>query len=295
MDDGVKKDTFDFLSDLLYRHSGLVVPKTKSYLLRSRLGPVARDNGLADIDTLVRQLRAGLCPALLRQVVEAMTTNESMFFRDKTPFEIFSNFVVPKLLNTRAQERRIRIWSAACSSGQEPYSLAMVLDQLNLKAKGWTVEIVATDLSDDILERAREGRYTKMEVTRGLSDQLVKNYFDEENAHWRLKPELRGRVAFSKFNLLDNPIRLGKFDIVFCRNVLIYFDTQTKQKVLGSIARQISPDGYLVLGSSETVLGLDTAFGPCDNQRGLYQRQNTETSTGDVRAPQATLSAARAA
>lgn len=278
MDDGVKKETFDFLSNLLYRHSGLVVPACKSYLLLSRLGPIARTNGFDDVEALAGQLRIGRDPELLRKAIEAMTTNESMFFRDKTPFEVFANFVVPKLLKARAEERRIRIWSAACSSGQEPYSLAMIFDQLKLHTKGWSVEIVATDLSDAILDRAREGLYTKMEVMRGLPDHMFSRYFDEDKAHWRLKSEIRDKVSFSKFNLLDNPARLGKFDVVFCRNVLIYFDMQTKTRVLNSIARQISPDGYLTLGSSETVLGLETEFEHCDGQRGLYQQMRTMPS-----------------
>ena len=278
MTQALQKADFSFLSDLLYEKSGLVVPETKTYLLRSRLEPIVISKGIESIEELVVCLRRNNDAALLQQVVEAMTTNESMFFRDKSPFETFEEFVLPNLRPARTVKKHLRVWSAACSSGQEPYSLVMLLEEIKSKLAGWTVEIVATDLSDEILDRAREGLYTKMEAMRGLPVQYLVRYFDQEGDYWRLKAEYRQRVNYSKFNLLDNPARLGTFDVVFCRNVLIYFDAGTKAKVLNAIAKQLSPDGYLFLGSSETVLGLETSFGLCKGRRGVFQRTDTSTS-----------------
>lgn len=268
-------DEFSKLAALLHSRSGLVLGSDKGYLAESRLTPVARHWGFKDATALVQALLLkqgkGGQEDVLNQVVEAMTTNESFFFRDKTPFDQFRDTMLPALMEARKDRKSIRIWSAACSSGQEPYSLAMMIKELGAKLSGWRVEIVATDLSSAILRRAEEGQYSQFEVQRGLPIQLLAKYFDQEGDRWRLKQEVRRMVSFRKHNLLDEPRALGKFDVVFCRNVLIYFDQETKGRVLNKIADVLTPDGYLTLGGAETVLGISSRFRPVSGQRGLYE------------------------
>jgi chemotaxis protein methyltransferase CheR len=261
---------FDFLSGLLRQRSGLVLSPDKAYLLESRLGPVARKHGLASLDEVIAQLRARPNSPLEKDVVEAMTTNESFFFRDTKPFDQFKDIVLPQLLQARASQRSIRIWSAACSSGQEPYTLAMILKEQAAKLQGWRVEIVATDLSTAILDKAKEGIYSQFEVQRGLPIALLMKYFAQVGDRWQISPELRQMVSFRCFNLLEDMGALGRFDVVFLRNVLIYFDQPTKGKVLEKVARQMPADGYLYLGGAETVLGITDKFQVLPGQRGLY-------------------------
>jgi chemotaxis protein methyltransferase CheR len=207
--------------------------------------------------------------------VEAMTTNETFFFRDKIPFEHFRDTMLPALLHARDRDRRIRIWCAAASTGQEPYSLAMAIKELAATDKagalaGFRIDILATDLCGDVLERARAGTYSQFEVQRGLPIQLLLKYFTQTGDSWQIVPELRSMVQFRTLNLLNDFSPLGKFDIVFCRNVLIYFDQPTKIGVLNRIAQQVADDGYLALGAAETVVGLTDAFKPVADKRGLY-------------------------
>ncbi|MDQ0471351.1 CheR family methyltransferase [Labrys wisconsinensis] len=260
---------FDFLRRLLKDRSGLVLSEDKQYLAESRLLPVARRHGLASLSDIVARLRAGT-PALEAAVVEAMTTNESFFFRDKLPFEHFREAMLPALMGARAAQRRLRIWCAAASTGQEPYTLAMMLDGLGAKVAGWSIEILATDLSNQVLERARSGLYTQFEVQRGLPIQLLMKHFAQKGDMWEIEPKIRAMVQFRPLNLLRDFSALGRFDIVYCRNVLIYFDAETKIDVLGRIARQLAPDGFLILGAAETVVGLTDAFRPHAERRGLY-------------------------
>jgi len=203
-------------------------------------------------------------------VVEAMTTNETFFFRDKLPFDHFRDTVMPALIAARSREKRIRIWCTAASTGQEPYSLAMLIKGMGAAISGYRIDILATDLSSEILEKAKNGIYTQFEVQRGLAVQLLVKYFDQIGESWQLAPELRSMVQFRPINLLNDFSALGTFDVVFCRNVLIYFDQDTKTAVLDRIARQMSDDGYLVLGAAETVIGLTNAFKPLADKRGLY-------------------------
>jgi chemotaxis protein methyltransferase CheR len=261
---------YDFLRQFLKGRSGLVLTNEKQYLIESRLLPVARKAGLGSIGALVGRLRDPGEAALKEAVVEAMTTNESCFFRDKLPFEHFTRLMLPELLGRRARTRRIRIWCAAASTGQEPYSLAMCLKEFGPRLDGWKVEIVGTDISGEVLERARSGRYTQFEVQRGLPIQMLLKYFTQDGDRWTISPELRSMVEWRRSNLLDSFAGLGAFDIVFCRNVLIYFDQPTKADVLKRLARSLAPDGYLVLGASETVVGLTDAFQPDAERRGLY-------------------------
>jgi len=203
-------------------------------------------------------------------VVEAMTTNESFFFRDKLPFENFREVLMPALLQARAQERQIRIWCAAAATGQEPYSLAMALKEMGPKLAGWTIEIFATDISSATLEKAKTGLYSQFEVQRGLPIQMLVKYFTQVGDLWQISPELRGMVTYRHFNLLQDFAGFGVFDVVFCRNVLIYFDQDTKIAVLNRLAKAVRGDGYLMLGAAETVVGLTTSFRPMPDHRGVY-------------------------
>ncbi|WP_119423011.1 CheR family methyltransferase [Desertibaculum subflavum] len=261
---------FDFIAGLLKQKSGLIVSKDKVYLLESRLVPVARKHGHGTLEALIGKLRTGGDDKLLREVVEAMTTNESFFFRDNKPFEVLQKETLPFLLQSRAARKQIRIWCAACSTGQEPYSIAMILKDEAAKLAGWKIEIVGTDLSTDVLDRARNGLYSQFEVQRGLPIQLLLKNFAQKNEMWQINADLRSMVQYRQINLLDDLGSLGQFDVVFCRNVLIYFDQQTKTQVLDKISRQMPQDGVLFLGGAETVLGISERFKPMPGQRGVY-------------------------
>jgi chemotaxis protein methyltransferase CheR len=261
---------YDYLRKLLKERSGLVLSADKQYLVESRLLPLARKVGAPHLSDLVVKLKAPGAEPLVVDVVEAMTTNESFFFRDKIPFEHFRDYMLPSLLKARAAQRRIRIWCAAASTGQEPYSLAMILKEMALQVAGWRIEIIATDLSNEVLEKARAGLYSQVEVQRGLPIQLLMKYFAQAGETWQISPEIKAMVQYRPLNLLADFSHLGTFDIVFCRNVLIYFDQETKVGVLQRLARISEPDGYLVLGAAETVVGLTEVFMPQIDRRGLY-------------------------
>lgn len=261
---------FDFVAQLLRRRAGIVLTGDKMYLLESRLAPLARKEGLPSIDDLIQVVRSRRDERLITQVVDVMTTNETFFFRDKTPFDHFKEAIMPALASAR-RGQRIRIWNAACSTGQEPYSLAMMLDQSPALAGGVPVEIVATDISDRCLERARQGLFTQFEVQRGLPIQMLMHYFTQQDDHWRISEKIRSMVTFKKLNLMDPAFTLGKFDVVFCRNVLIYFDGPTKADVLNRIANCMNPGGFLMLGAAESVIGITQAFETAQDRRGLYK------------------------
>jgi chemotaxis protein methyltransferase CheR len=261
---------YDFLRKCLKERSGLVLSADKQYLAESRLLPVARKAGLASLSELVMTLRSGGKDTLMTAVVEAMTTNESFFFRDKVPFEHFRATVMPALMAARAPSRRIRIWCAATATGQEPYSLAMSLKEMGRAIAGWRIEILATDISNEVLDKARAGIYSQFEVQRGLPIGLLIKYFTQTGELWQIAPEIRSMVEYRQLNLLSNFFHLGKFDIVFCRNVLIYFDQATKTNVLDRIAGMMEGDGYLLLGAAETVVGITEKFNVIADKRGLY-------------------------
>jgi chemotaxis protein methyltransferase CheR len=268
---------FDFLRKLLKERSGLVLTGDKQYLVESRLMPIVRKAGLSRLGELVQRLKDGP-EALIVDVVEAMTTNESFFFRDKIPFDLFRDVVMPALLAGRAMQRQIRIWCAAASTGQEPYSLAMCLQEMGERIAGWRIDLLATDLSTEVLEKAKAGLYSQFEVQRGLPIGLLVKYFTQVGELWEIAPHVRSMVQYRPLNLLNDFSRLGTFDVVFCRNVLIYFDQETKIDVLDRMARIMQPDGYLVLGAAETVVGLTDSFKPLPERRGLY-------ATGRLAAP----------
>ncbi len=267
---------FEFICQILRERSGLVLTNDKAYLLESRLLPVARKWKLATFDDLVRTVRTRMDEAVIRDVVEAMTTNESFFFRDTKPFDQFKALVLPALLKSRANSRTIRIWSAACSSGQEPYSLAMILSEAAAQLNGWRIEIIGTDLSTDILGRAKEGMYSQFEVQRGLPITMLVKYFAQVGDRWQINAKIRGMVQYRDFNLLQDLSVLGRFDVVFCRNVLIYFDQPTKTRVLNNMAKMMPDDGFLFLGGAETVLGITDRFQMMPGQRGVYGVTGTQ-------------------
>jgi chemotaxis protein methyltransferase CheR len=266
----MKVADFELYKDLLYEKSGLVITPDKSYLLDSRLTPIAKKWGYASLDMMTLQLRAIPDPKLIKDIVEAMTTNETSFFRDTKPFMLFQETILPALMQARSSRKSIRIWCAACSSGQEPYSLSMILKEKESILKGWRFDIVATDLSEDILSQARKASYSQFEVQRGLPIQYLMKYFTQVGDAWQLKDEIKSMVKFSTFNLLDDMSRLGNFDVIFCRNVLIYFDEKTKGAILARVDKQMEKDAFLLLGGAETVLGITDKFIPMPEKRGLY-------------------------
>jgi chemotaxis protein methyltransferase CheR len=266
----VNQPEYEFLRKLLRDKSGLDLSADKQYLIESRLLPLARKTGLPGISELVQKLRDGNS-GLISQVVEAMTTNETFFFRDKVPFDHFREAILPELLKARASRRSLRIWCAAGSTGQEPYSLAMCLKEMSAALSGWRVEILATDLSQEVLEKSKAGLYSQFEVQRGLPIQFLVKYFKQIGELWQINPDIRAMIQHRQLNLLHDFSQLGTFDVIFCRNVLIYFDQDTKINIFGRLARLMEPDGFLVLGAAETVVGLTDVFKPQPERRGLYR------------------------
>ena len=261
---------YEYLRKLLKDHSGLDLSADKQYLIESRLLPLSRKAGLAGIGDLVQKMKGGSA-STITQVVEAMTTNETFFFRDKVPFDHFRQSIMPEMLKARAGRKSIRIWCAAGSTGQEPYSLAMCLKEMSAALTGWRVEIIATDLSQEVLEKSRAGIYSQFEVQRGLPIQLLVKYFKQTGEFWQVNAEIRAMVQHRQLNLLHDFSQLGVFDVIFCRNVLIYFDQDTKISIFNRLARVTEPEGFLVLGAAETVVGLTDVFKPFPDRRGLYR------------------------
>lgn len=261
---------FEFLRSYLKDRSGLALAPEKRYLVDSRLSPVCRTFGFKGVTEMVAKLRASRDLALEKAVVEAMTTNETFFFRDKTPFTLFSDVILPHMLSARAAKRKLRIWCAAASTGQEPYSLAMILDEARARLAGWQVEIIATDISTEVLDKAKAGTYTQFEVQRGLPIQMLLKYFEQKGETWHISPKIKSMVNFRELNLIKDFASLGQFDVIYCRNVLIYFDQPTKADVLRRLSASLAPDGMLLLGAAETVIGLTDALAPHPQHRGLY-------------------------
>jgi chemotaxis protein methyltransferase CheR len=260
---------YEFLRKLLKERSGLDLSADKQYLVESRLIPLARRVGLSGIGELVQKLKGGADP-LTSEVVEAMTTNETFFFRDKIPFDHLKEAILPALVQARASRRALRIWCAASSTGQEPYSIAMCVKEFAGLA-GWRVEIVATDLSQEVLAKSKAGIYSQFEVQRGLPIQMLVKYFKQIGELWQLNADIRGMVQHRQLNLLKDFSHLGSFDLIFCRNVLIYFDQDTKAGIFERLSKMLEPDGVLALGAAESVVGISDAFKPYPDRRGLYR------------------------
>ena len=260
---------FTKIAALARRRAGLVLTEDKSYLLETRLGPVLQRFALGSLGALGEKLRALPGEGLERAVVEALTTHESSFFRDGRPFEHL-RAILPGLVGAKPPGDRVRIWSAACSTGQEAYSVAMLATELLGPGAADRLEILGTDISGEVVARARDAFFTQFEVQRGLQARALVTHFTQEGARWRLRPALRAMVRFEERNLLSDCAALGRFEVIFCRNVLIYFDAPTKTRVLEMLARQLAPQGVLYLGAAETVIGLTDRLAPIPDQRGVY-------------------------
>lgn len=255
----IKTSDFSFIANMLQEKSGIALSEDKGYLVDSRLMPIAKKYGLNDISDLVDYIKENMDDALLTEIVEAMTTNESFFFRDTKPFDYLKKEIIPNILKKSPGKSSINIWSAACSTGQEPYSIAMtILEDPSLSSLNFN--IMATDLDMNVMEKARDGLYSQFEVQRGVPIAMLMKYFTQTNEHWQIKDELKARIKFEKFNLMESPKSLGDFDVIFCRNVLIYFDAETKKKVLNNLCNCLNKDGSVILGASESVMGLDTSL-----------------------------------
>jgi len=275
---GMMIQSFDMLSAFLKRTSGLVVTADKLYLVENRLMPIVHREKLSCLNELVSVIEKGTKPALAKEVAQAMTVNETYFFRDKTPFDQLRDIVLPKLIGARSATKTLRIWSAACSTGQEPYSIAMLMDEFANRLSGWRIEIVGTDLSDAILTKARNGAYSQFEIQRGLSTSQLLRHFNQLGNVWQISEKLRSRVSFRALNLLDSYASLGTFDIILCRNVLIYFDVPRKADVLNRLSRALTSDGFLLLGASESVLGITDGLSAHPESRSIYVRREMPTA-----------------
>jgi len=276
----VTPSDYEYLRKLLKERSGLDLSADKQYLVESRLLPLARKSSLPGIPELVQKMRNG-ANALTGEVVEAMTTNETFFFRDKIPFDHLRETVIPALAQARAARRSLRVWCAASSTGQEPYSIAMCLKEAGVLS-GWRTEIVATDLSQAVLEKSKSGIFSQFEVQRGLPIQLLVKYFTQNGELWQLNADIRGMVQHRQLNLLQDFSHLGVFDIIFCRNVLIYFDQATKVNIFDRLSRMLEPDGVLALGAAESVVGITGTFKPYPERRGLYRPNVAPAARGGV-------------
>lgn len=263
---------FDFVAREVKERSGLVLTPDKGYLLDTRLGPLARKDGFASVEEMLRTARVRRDERVLAAIVDALSTNETFFFRDKIPFESVREFIVPKLFAAKGKGARIRAWCAACSTGQEPYSLAMTFEEMRAAGQPIEAEIIATDLSDRVLEKCRAGLYSQFEVQRGLPITHLMKYFTKQGESWKVNDRLRAQVEFRRVNLLEQFTTMGMFDIVFCRNVLIYFDAEAKKRTLERIAAQSHPHAFLLMGGAESTLGITDAFQPAPDRRGLYAR-----------------------
>jgi chemotaxis protein methyltransferase CheR len=273
----VTPSDYEFLRKLLKTRSGLDLSADKQYLVESRLLPLARRAGLPGISELVQKIKSG-ADALTADTVEAMTTNETFFFRDKLPFEHLREAILPALLPARANRRLLRIWCAASSTGQEPYSIAMCLKEFGAALAGWRIEILATDLSQGVLEKSKAGIFSQFEVQRGLPIQMLVKYFTQTGELWQLNADIRAMVQHRQLNLLQDFSHLGTFDLIFCRNVLIYFDQDTKAGIFARLAKALEADGALALGAAESVVGISDAFKPYPERRGLYRPNTARTA-----------------
>lgn len=267
---------FDYLRDMIHRESAIVLDLDKEYLVESRLAPIARREGLASVADLVQCLVSKPVASLRAQVVDAMTTNETSFYRDVHPWQTLRAQIIPDLLAARAKARTLNIWCAACSSGQEPYSLAMVLlDEFPEVVADWNVRIVATDLSTTMVERCLAGTFSQLEVNRGLTEAQLQRHFVRSGNSWQISDNVRQMIEVHAANLAvpSSIPRMGGIDLVLLRNVLIYFDDVSKQRILSSIHRQMRSDSYLMLGSSEVSTGTATGFERCRSGRTIYFRR----------------------
>ena len=265
---------FHYIKNLIYQQAAIDLEPGKAYLVESRLQPIARREGFASLSDMIAKLRAQPANGLNWLVVEAMTTNETYFFRDVHPFELLKTKVLPELIKRRAAQRQINIWCAAASSGQEPYSIMMLLREHFPELSTWKINFTATDISNQMLNRCREGFYSQLEVNRGLPATLLVKYFEKISTEWKIRDDLRRAIDFRQLNLAQPWPALATMDIVFIRNVLIYFDVATKKPILARVRRLMSPDGYMFLGGAETTLNLDESFKRVQVNNSAYYQLN---------------------
>jgi len=251
---------FDYIANLIRTKAAIVIEPGKTYLVESRLNPVARENGLSSIEHLVEALQKPGSQRLHQQVIEAMTTNETSFYRDLHPFDALRQQVLPELIKSRSKERTLSIWSNACSSGQEVFSIAMLIREHFPELLNWKLRLIASDLSTQILNKAQEGIFNQTEINRGLPMPLLLKNFEKKGLQWQIREDVRKMVEFKVVNLIESFPMMPAFDIVFLRNVLIYFAPQSKQDILNKVHRGMKPDGYLFLGGAETTMNLNVAF-----------------------------------
>lgn len=280
----MKDETYRFFREFVKIRSGLNLSSEKQYLVETRLSRVLRNHAIASLDALAELMRQGSRHDIERDVIEAMTTNETLFFRDKAPFEALRNHILPELLKARAATQRLRIWSAAASSGQEAYSIAMILDQMRSSLLGWTIEILGTDISTAMIAKAKGGVFSQFEVQRGLPVKLLLDYFRKEGDQWHLDDRIKRMVEFRPLNLLRDFTPLGRFDLILCRNVLIYFDVTTRIDVLERMHQRLASDGVMMLGAAETTFGITTQFSIDANLANVYRPVRTNETPQSMRA-----------
>lgn len=266
----ISQDDFQFYQSYLVKQTGLAIPENKVYLLETRLMPVLQQWGFSSLSDMAKTLRCNPERKLFQDVVDAMVTNETMFFRDERLFTYFRDSILPDMIERKTGARSLRFWSAACSTGQEPYSIAMALNDLLAGKDGWRADILATDISDHALKRACRGEYNQFEMRRGLSDCFSDKYFTQRDKIWVIDDVIRKMVRFENFNLLDRMSHFGMFDVIFCRNVLIYFNEETKKKILKNITAQLVEGGYLFLGTAERAIGARDGMLAVPDCPGLY-------------------------
>ncbi|WP_243147047.1 protein-glutamate O-methyltransferase CheR [Scytonema sp. UIC 10036] len=272
----VSTTEFDYLRQLVYDYSCVVLYADKTYLAELHLQPIAESRGFASIGDLVSYLRNQTFGNLHIQVIEALVTNETSFFRDVYPFEALKCVVLPELIEKRAMQRSLNIWCAACSNGQEPYSIAMLIREHFPMLATWSVRLIASDFSTKVLARARKGCYNQMEIKRGLPQLLREKYFHKLNNNWQIKEEISQMVDFRQMNLVQSWSSLPEIDVIFLRNILIYFDIPTKKALLKKVRQQLRPDGFLFLGSGETTINLDESFERVQFDKSIcYRLHNT--------------------
>lgn len=280
----------DYVRRVVAERSAIQLEDGKEYLIESRLETLARLESQPDAAALVDQMRRSPSGPMTQKVVEAMTTNETSFFRDRVPFDALKDTVLPQLIQARASTRQLNIWCGAASTGQEPYSIAMVIRDHFPELATWKVKILATDLSTEVLDKAATGVYTQLEVGRGLPAPMLVRHFEQQGARWAVRPAIRDMVQFRELNLVGTWPPMPSPDIVFLRNAMIYFDVASKQQILGRIASDIATDGYLFLGAGETTLNLDTPFRRVEIDRaGVFQVDRTTPITSSITRPHSAL------
>ncbi|MBD2297871.1 protein-glutamate O-methyltransferase CheR [Nostoc sp. FACHB-190] len=263
---------FDYLRQLVHQHSAVVLDGDKTYLAELHLQPIAEAAGFETITELIAHLRHQPVSDLHIQAIEALVTNETSFFRDTYPFEALKQLVLPELIKKRRIERSLNIWCAACSHGQEPYSIAILLREYFPLLANWSVKIIASDFSGKVLERAKAGRYNQLEIKRGLPKNLRDRYFKLLDNEWQIQDEIRQKIEFRQMNLVHPWAVLPQIDIIMLRNVLIYFDINTKKNLLTKVRQQLNPDGYLFLGSGETTINLHQSFERVQFDKSIFYR-----------------------